>query len=164
MVKNRTILFFALPIAGCIAAWIIYAPFIARLKSLSSECALLEKNALEARNVAASSWSAGGKPALIQESQISTALDEITRSGKEAGINFTSIAPHGVEKPEGSLLRILPVELETKSLYKPLGFFLGELQGMETVFITVKHIEIKTDLSTTTQVIAKIVLDLYLSN
>ena len=114
--------------------------------------------------MAAASWRAGRRLAFIQEDEISPVLDEVTRKGKEAGINFVSITPHPMEKPEGLPFRILPVELETKSTYKSLGIFLGDLQEMDSAFLTIKHFGVKVNPSNPAQVVAGVTLYLYLSN
>ena len=155
----------ALPVAVCVVAWIwVYAPLVTKVKSKTFQCVQMEDRAAQARRVAVSSWGAGRKLALIRENEISPALDEMTRKGKEAGVNFVSITPHLAVKPEGSSLRVLPVELETKSAYQSLGMFLGDLQEMDSAFLTIRHFEVKVDPSNPAQVVARIALHLYLSD
>ncbi len=114
--------------------------------------------------MALSSWGSPKRIPLIQENEISSLLDEITRKGKIRGINFVSIVPRAAEKPEGSLLRVLPLELEIKSSYKSVGIFLGQLQNVENGFLRLKNLQIEPDGSNPAHVSARVTLDVYLSN
>lgn len=149
----------------CLSAWIfIYAPILKKIKFKTSECLQIEEKASQARGIATTSRGGQKRLTLVRENEASKALNEITLKGKEAGINFVSITPHPVQKSPGSELKILPIELETKSLYKAVGVFLGELQSSESIFSTVHHFEIKTEPSNPALISARILLYVYLAD
>lgn len=142
----------------------LYDPLLSEIKQKAKICTDLEVQAFAARQMALSSWGGIKKFMLIQENEISTVLDEMTRKGKIRGINFVSIVPQAAVKKEGVPLRTLPLELDVKSSYKSLGVFLGQLQEIENSFLSLRSLKITPDSSYRRHVSAHISLDVYLSN
>ena len=163
--RERLITFIALGISFFFLGWFfIYAPVVKKIKLKTLECVQAEEKASQAREIAASSRGGQRKLALIHENQASQALDEITRKGKETGVNFIAIIPRQVQDSAGSGLKVLPIELETKSPYKSLGIFLGEVQASESIFSTVYHFNVKPEPPNSGLVTARILLYVYLSD
>ena len=148
-----------------LSGWfLIYAPLIKKIKLNTSECLQIEEKASQARGMFTSPHGGQRKLALIHENEASQALDEITRKGKEAGISFVSITPHPVQNSPASELKVLPIELETKSPYKSLGIFLGDLQASQLIFPTIHHFNVKPEPSNPGLVVTRILLYVYLSD
>ena len=150
-------------LSGTALLLFIYQPLVTKVGKKSLECVQWETQAGEARKLASSTWGEK-KLDLISENGISSVVDRITRKGKEKNVSFLSISPRPIEKREDSSLKILPVELETRSSYQALGIFLGELQELEHVFMTVRHFEVKTDTANPEAVTAEISLNVFLAS
>lgn len=142
----------------------VYNQLLSEINIKARTCTDLEAGAQAARQVALSSWGVLKIFPLIQENEISLVLDEITRKGKIRGINFVSIVPQPAKQKEGTLLRSLPLELETQSSYKSLGIFLGQLQEMKNGFLSLRSIRVTPNNTHPAHVSAAISLDVYLSN
>ena len=163
--QRRGIVFTGAFVAVCAALWLLlYEPLLAKIKAKGVQCAQLEGQAREVRGVAVSSWRGPKKIRLTPENGISSVLDEVTRKGRGHQIDFISITPGPSEKPEGSPSRITPVALQTRSSYKALGIFLGQLGDMESAFLTVRRLEVRTDSSDSARVLSNITLYIHLSD
>ena len=163
--EQRLIGIALLTAAVVLGSWLlVYSPLLAKVKSRSALCTDLESQAAQARNASLTLGKDGKRLVLISESEISTLLNEITGRGKDEGINFVSITPGIPEKPEGSLLKLVPLKLETKSDYKALGVFLGQLQEMGTAFVTVGSLEVGADPTNPGLVLGRVTLNIYLSD
>ena len=152
-----------LGLGGIVLLFFVYQPLFAKVGKRSFECIQWETQAREARKSASSSWGEK-KLNLVSENDISAVTDKITRKGKDKNVSFLSISPHPIEKMEGSPLRILPIDLETRSSCQALGGFLGEVQEMESAFMTVRSLEAKADSSNPEAVRAHMTLHVYLAS
>ncbi len=142
----------------------LYSPLINKLRKAHSECKRLETEVLQAREAIDFLRIKAPKGKLITEEDVSWAIDDLTKNGKLAKVNFISITPKQIEEPKQALsYKILPIELEVESTYEDLGIFLGSLDELENCVITVKNFNITPTEEGAKELKTKLMLNLYLS-
>jgi len=142
----------------------LYSPLINKLRKAHSECKRLETEVLQAREATDSLRIKTPKGKLITEEDVSWAIDELTKKGKLARVNFISITPKQTEKPQQTLFyKILPIEIEMESTYDDLGIFLGSLDELENCVVTVRNFNITSTEEGAKKLKTKLMLNLYLS-
>jgi Tfp pilus assembly protein PilO len=142
----------------------LYSPLINKLRRAHSECRRLETEVLKAREAIASLRTKAPKGKLITEEDVSWAIEDLTKNGKLAKVNFISITPKQTEEAKQSTAyKILPIEIEMESAYEDLGIFLGLLDELESCIVTVINFNITPAEKGATKVKTKMVVNMYLS-
>src|SRR3989338_6324783 len=97
----------------------LYSPLMNKLRRAHSECKRLETELLQAREAIGSLRIEAPKGKLISEEDVSWAIDDLTKNGKLAKVNFISITPKQTEEEKQSpSYKILPIEIEMESTYE----------------------------------------------
>jgi len=142
----------------------LYSPLINKLRKAHLECRRLETEVLQAREAIDSLRLKAPKGKLITEEDVSRAIDDLTKKGRLARVNFISITPKQTEEPEQGLsYKILPIEIEMESTYEDLGIFLGLLDELENCLVTVKNFNITFTEKGALKLKTKLVVNVYLS-
>jgi len=142
----------------------LYSPLMNKLRRAHSECRRLETELLQAREAIGSLRIESPKGKLISEEDVSWAIDDLTKNGKLAKVNFISITPKQTEEAkQAASYKILPIEIEMESAYEDLGIFLGLLDELESCIVTVINFNITPAEKGATKVKTKIVVNMYLS-
>lgn len=140
-----------------------YAPLVRELKIHGSECKKTEAEVREARDLIARFKAKETEKTLIREAEVSLALEELTRQGNMAGINFVSVTPRSIEAVEGEDYRILPLEMEIESSYEALGRFLGLLDDLRGSLFKVRDFMVTAKSGDSSKLVTQLTLNLYLS-
>lgn len=139
----------------------IYAPLLSRLHSRGDACRLAEAEVSEARDLITAFKAKEIEKTLIPESQVSEALEEVTRQGNQAGVTFLSVTPRSPEEGDGC--RVLPIEMELGSSYEALGQFLGDLDDLKGSLITVRDFSVTPKGADSAELAARLALNFYLT-
>jgi Tfp pilus assembly protein PilO len=142
---------------------IFYIPLMKKSRVVYAQCKAIEDKARKTKNVIKGASVISSRRVLMTEEDVSYATNELTRLGKQKGIDFVSIRPKDIQKEKGEEYKILPVELQLESTYKELGMFLGSLDDVEKSLITVKSFNIVPAPGNTARLITDLVVDVYLS-
>lgn len=146
---------------------VLYAPLAADLHRTGAQCVALEKDAALVRDAAASLKRSGGTQSvgtkLLDESDISSAIDELTSMGKLHKVRYRSLTPREAPADTGSGYRALPVEIEAESGYRELGIFLADLETVPKGLFTVESFDLASDPRNPSLFRSRITLDLYLA-
>ncbi len=143
--------------------FIFYIPLIKKSRVVYAQCKSIEDKARKTKNVIKFASVISSRRVLMTEEDVSYATDELTRLGKQKGVDFISIRPGEIEKEKGEEYKILPVELQLESTYKQMGMFLGSLDDVEKSLIMVKTFSVVPDPENTSKLITDLVVDVYLS-
>lgn len=142
----------------------VYAPLIRQLEKKHTGCRAAESAVLYARNVVDSAGGkAGGVRTLIAEKDVSRAINELTTHGKNIGVNFISISPKEITRLKDTQYNVLPIEMEVEAPSEKFSDFLGSLDELEKVLMTVKSFDITPDPEDRSKLKAKVTVDMYLS-
>lgn len=155
---------------GCVlvflAGWVyalVYRPLLSQLKIQGASCREIENAVLQARSEVTFSKKEGKKIGFIGETEVSLAMEELTRQGKLRGINFISITPRDMVTSEEGGYQILPIEMETESGYESLGLFLGSLDELERGLVTVRGFHVRPVEGKPSRLEADLVVNLYVA-
>lgn len=151
----------ALTFIAFILAISVYMPLGAKLRKASREMKAIEGE-LEIVRGAIEAGESYGKRSLPTQGGLSIAIDELTRRGRDLGINFISISPQGIEEVQDLPYALLPIRMELKSGYGDLGRFLGALERLKESAVTMRSFEIEKDERTLPKVRTKLVAEMYI--
>lgn len=157
-------------IAIVIAAFIVYAviftPMTKEMKIKYLECRHCEGDVMNARNIIEYAKTIGksyGGRILISEKEAAAGIDEFTEHAKDSGISFLSIKPQDTILKEGAPYKIMPIELELEADDKQFVDFLGSIDELKKVIVTVDSFDITPEANNRARLHAKMVIHIYLS-
>ena len=138
----------------------LYQPLISKLKKQHLECRTIESEVNQAREAIAT-LKKKDKKTILNEADVSVAIDELTKQAKSKGLNLISITPKQVMEKEAHY-KILPIEMEIESTYEDLGVFLGSLDKLEKSLATIDSFSVISDKERSLKLKTKLVINMYL--
>jgi len=159
---------FVAPIAAIVAAallfyLIIFSPLVNEAKVKFTEYRALRADLARREDIISSAGAFHEERVLMTEKEASRAMDELTKYGKEAGVNFKSIGTKEIDRTKSEHYLILPIEIEMESTYKELGAFLGSLDEMNNGLVKVQSFSIMPGKKNPSRFRTQLFLDMYLS-
>jgi len=142
---------------------IFYAPLIRELRMRYLECRLCEGQLIGAHKIIESLGTHRGA-ALMSETNVSGAVDKLIKHCSSIGINVLSITPKEIIIEEGSLFKILPIDMETRSTIQQFAAFIGSLSELKQGLIKVKSFDLAPDTEDKAKLRASLALDMFLAN
>lgn len=121
----------------------IYAPLRARIKNADSQLNTLAIELANQRSKADALKKLILTGRLMKQSEVSSALNEITEQGRALGLKFISIMPYKLEKSVGVHSRHLPISFMIESEYEALGQFLAYLEEFPLAITEVKSLNVR---------------------
>lgn len=156
----------AVLIAAILVYLVIFVPVIRQLQVKYTECRVMESQIADAQNLIAYAdkidSSCRGR-VLVSERDAAQGLDEFTAHAKSLGVNFISMKPGDIIMKEGGVYKILPVELEIKTTGKQLVDFMGSIDELKKVIVTVDSFNITPDKEMRDELDVDMVINIYLS-
>lgn len=143
---------------------IFYAPLLSELRKKGQECRKMEELALQVRGGIKFLGKQRLGKILISESEVTPAIDEMTRLAKVHGINMVSLSPRTAVKTPSSVSRVFPIDMELESSYRGLGEFLGSLDEMQNGLITVQNFEVVPDGKKQARLKTRLTAQMYLAD
>lgn len=160
----------ALITPAAVAAIIIYIailmPLSNKVRARYLECGMYEGQAANARKLIEVSQKIAPEyqsRVLVSEQQAAVGIEEFTRHGKSLGINFLSLKPKNIIKPESALYKILPVELSFEANGGQFVKFIGSIDELKNAIVTVKSFNLAVNSDDRKKLIGNMVVDIYLS-
>ena len=144
------------------AFFLMIAPLLSKVQRVGGEVKALESEMMSSRQAIQSQDKFRQTGNLLTSQKVSLAIDEITKVGATLNINFLSISPQKIIKPQGSKYPALPIQMSLQSGYKDLGLFLGALEGLKKSIITVKSFQAEVDHQILSQIKTDLVVEVYL--
>lgn len=138
----------------------LYRPVINKLKIQHLECRTIESEANQAQEAIAA-LKKKDKKTILNETDVSIAIDELTRLAKSKGLNLISMTPKQVKEKEAHY-KILPIEMEVGSTYEDLGVFLGALDRLEKSLATIDSFSVISEKERSLNLKTKLVINMYL--
>lgn len=145
---------------------VVFMPFTNKMCLKYQECKACELQAFEAHNLIETGHKIDqeyGSRILISEQQAVTGIEEFTRHSKSLGINFISMKPQNIIKPENALYKILPLELSFEASGEQFVKFVGSIDELKKAIVTVRSFNITPDKDDRKKLRVNIVVDIYLS-
>lgn len=151
----------AIVVIAFFLCFFVYLPLGSRIRKAGRELKVIEGE-LEMVKGTIETVGSHGKRSLPTQEEISIAIDELTRRGRDLGINFISISPQKIEEIQDLPYGFLPIRMELESGYEDLGRFLGALEGLEESVVTIGGFEIERDERILPKVRTKLEAKMYL--
>ena len=130
---------------GILLLFIVYLPLSSRISEAGKELSRIHSELKSAREtVSVLIEGKGDERHLATQEGISVVMDELTRLGKEWGVNFRSIRPQPVEKTQKGY-DALPVLIRFEAPYRDVGRFLGALRSLRSGIVNVAEFDIDRD-------------------
>jgi hypothetical protein len=142
---------------------IFYAPLLRELGRKYNELMICEKQTACARDVINSAGSIYSDRVLMMEKDIALAISQLTKHGKEMGINFISITPKDLIDEKGAEYKIFPVEMEIEAADEKFSDFIGSLEDQKATVIKVTSFDITPVKGDGSRLNAKVVIYMYIS-
>lgn len=164
LTRKKLIIFISLAIGVIVllASFIFYTPLTRDLKTKYLECRQIESQVADAYNIINSAKKLYKTAVLTNESEISQALDELTKHCSSIGINVHSIKPDEIKDSQAGY-KVLPIYLQAESGYGELGEFLGALERSEKGLVKLRSFNLAVNKENKTKINAALSLDIYLS-
>ena len=142
---------------------ILFRPLQTELGVKGREAKTEETKAEEGRSIIDSMRRSQVRSGLLTASEMSLAIEELTRRGKELGIEFISMSPGEPVKEPDSVYEIIPVRLELLSNYEDVGFFLGMLDELDSGLATVSDFAATPEPGVSSRVKTSLTIHMYLA-
>lgn len=121
-----------------------YRPLMIKLRNADKELKSLATQLLNERNNIAALKKLDLKCRLMQQKEVSQALDELTEKGRNLGLKFISITPKDLQKEVGGNFKVLlPITFQIECAYQSLGQFLVYLEEFPRTITEVKSLSIR---------------------
>jgi len=128
-IKQRLALGISIIVITMAVLFIFYVSLFSNLQSRRKECGNLERELSASRRIIAAAKTIEKKRLLVNDKDISLAIDEFIKQCKLYKINISSLVP-GKILSQGRYA-LLPVKAILESEYKELGMLLGSLEKLE---------------------------------
>ncbi|UCB57585.1 MAG: type 4a pilus biogenesis protein PilO [Candidatus Omnitrophota bacterium] len=133
-------LYVLLPIAILI---FIYTPLRARIRNADSQLDTLTTELANQRSKADALKKLILTGRLMKQSEVSSALNEITEQGRAFGLKFISITPYKLERSTEVHARHLPISFIIESEYEGLGQFLAYLEEFPLAITELRGLNVR---------------------
>ncbi len=154
-------------IGSCALLFIIISIFVYRPLGIKIQDADRRLNTLTAqlasqRDKVSALKKLGLKRRLMQQKDVSLAIDEITKKGRVLDLKFISITPAKLQKSTQAGFKELPINFEIESGYQSLGKFLTYLEEFPLTIIQIKGLTIRPREETLPNLDVELLLNLYM--
>lgn len=140
----------------------IYQPLAGKLRNANRELLGLEAQLLSQRNKVTVLKNLDLKGKLMQQKDVSSAINDITEMGRTLDIKFISITPQEPQRLKQVDFKELPINFKIESEYKNLGQFLAYLEEFPLTIVEVKTFSIRLNEKTLPKLNVDLLLNLYM--
>jgi Tfp pilus assembly protein PilO len=127
---------------GLIILLFAYQPLIVKLHNASNKVRESEIELLNQNSAIAVLDNTDIKGKIIQQNEIPSEITELTKKGRELGLDFNSISPGELQDTTQAGIWKLPIGFTIESEYKNLGQFLAFVEEFSSSIIEVESLSI----------------------
>lgn len=158
--KKKVMLIAAAAAALFFLALFIYLPLLKEVKRKGAQWNGLKGQLEAARLNAEILLTSGVSKKLIAQSEVTSAIDAISKAGRSLFLNFRYLSQEEIRSENG--YAILPLRMEVEGEYGQLGAFFGALENIKDIIVAVKDMQIKRSDNTLPKLSAVLTLYIYL--
>ena len=129
--------------SGLIILIFAYRPLMIKLRDAANRLSEVETKLLNQRRAIAASEKLDVKGEMIKRNEVPLAIAELTKKGREFGLNFSSISPRELQDTTQAGIRKLPISFTIESEYKNVGQFLASVEGSSHSIAEVESLSIR---------------------
>lgn len=134
----------AIVLCGYFAYKTVYAPLFKELSAVKARYNEAMSDITRSEKIVQLAREHKSDKRLIKEDEISVAIDEITKLGKDKGLNFVSIKPGDMRDEGAKPYRIQPIDLELTAPPHKMAQFLGSLDELKSGIVRVESLDLKS--------------------
>jgi len=146
-----------------IAALSVCLPIVGAISKAREEKEAYDRELTFAREILAPKNTVKASAQLISTKKIVLAMDELTKLGKQHGLEIVSLKNAGVSNKKDDFYKGILFEVESSSSFKDLGMFLSSVKEMPDWIMDLDSLRISSDPADPSLVNAKITLTLFVS-
>lgn len=139
-----------------------YRPLMIKLRDADRELKSLEAQLLSQRSNIAALKNLSLKGRLMQQKEVSQAIDEMTEEGRTLGLKFASITPGELKKSAPDDFKKLPINFTIESEYQGLGQFLVYLEDSFDSIAEVESLSIRPREENSPKLNIELLVNLYM--
>jgi Tfp pilus assembly protein PilO len=128
---------------GLIILLFAYQPLIVKLHDASNKLRELEIELLNQHSAIAVLDKPDVEGKIIQQNEIPSEITELTKKGRELGLDFNSISPRELQDTTQAGIWKLPIGLTIESEYKNFGQFLAFVEESSNSIVEVESLSIR---------------------
>ncbi|MBL7091808.1 MAG: type 4a pilus biogenesis protein PilO [Candidatus Omnitrophica bacterium] len=162
---TRKILFILYSFCALLIVFILivaYRPLALKLGNAQRKLDSLQTQLLAQRDNIAAFKKVDLKGRIMQQKELSQAIDEITGKGRTLGVKFISITPKELQKQAPGNFKALPTTFQMECDYKSLGQFLVYLEEFPRTTAEVKNLSVRPREKLLPKLNIEVLVDLYL--
>ncbi len=159
--KKRAALILSAAAVLVFLALFIYLPLLKEVKRKSFQWNGLRDQLDSARMNLEALRKNGVSKKLILQSEVSSAINTITREGRNLSLDFKSISQKQIRSKNN--YAILPLQMEMEGDYKLFGFFFAALENIKDVIVTVEDFQIRRNDKILPKISAVLTLNIHLA-
>ncbi len=159
--KGLLILCACCVLSGLIIIIFLYRPLMIKLHDSANRLHEVETKLLNQRGAIAASKKSDIKGQMMQRNEVPLAIAELTKKGRNLGLNFTSISPKQLQETTQASIRRLPINFMIESEYKDIGQFLAYVEGFSRTIAEVESLSICPRENNPPKLSVELVLNLY---
>ena len=159
--KKPQILYACCAFCGLIALIFLYRPLLIRLRNAANRLHEVEAELLSQRAAISASEQSdvGGK--IMSRNEVPLAIAELTKKGRELGLDFGSISPGELEKTTQARIRQLPISFTIESEYEDVGQFLAYVDKYPRSIAEVESLLMRARKKNLPELSVELLLNLY---
>jgi Tfp pilus assembly protein PilO len=159
--RKLHILYACCAFSGLIVLIFLYRPLMFKLRDTANRLHEVETKVLNQRGAIAASKKSDVKGQMMQRNEVPLAIAELTKKGRELGLNFSSISPRQLQETTQASIRKLPINFTIESEYKDIGQFLAYVEGFSRTVAEVESLSIRPRKKNPPKLSVELVLNLY---
>ena len=146
IIEERPVLFLILILlGGAVIVILVFLSMLHRLQEFESQERLMAEDINLVNGLMRTRDQTHFSPQLVALNDAATVMEEISALGNTHSIIFLSMARQDKSKSAYKKIDTLPVDLETQSTYKQLGFFMGALNDLRRGIVLIDSFQITRD-------------------
>lgn len=161
--RQRQLLFYGLyALLALLILLFAYRPLGGKLEDANRELNSLTSQLLSQRNNVTTLKGLKIEGKLMQQREVSLAIDELTEKGRALGLKFNSITPGKLEKSAQGDFKKLPINLKIEAGYASLGKFLAYVEEFPRTIAEVESLSIRSQEKALPNLDLDLVVNLYM--
>ena len=147
--------------SGLIIVIFAYGPLMIKLHNEANRLHKVQIELLNQRSAIAASENSYVKGTMIRRNEVFLAIAELTKKGRDLGLNFSSISPRELQDATQAGIWKLPISFTIESEYKNAGRFLAYVEEFPRGIVEIESLSIRPREDNLPKLSIELVLNLY---
>ena len=159
--KALLILYACCVLSGLIILNFAYRPLMVKLRDAANRLHEVKTELLNQRSTIAALEDSNVKGEMTKLNEVPLTIAELTKKGRDLGLNFSSISPGKLQNTTQAGIRKLPISFTIESEYKNVGQFLAFVEGFSRSIAEVESLSMSLRENNPPKLNVELILNLY---